>query len=236
MGGSLLAAASAGDCRNVKGPSPALRPGRLRGAFRFRELVPCFGPRPAAFNSLRSCSFSPRRRSISLSACSNCSRKPRFSASYSFSCLRRSSCLEPSIAPYRDTKPPKCPAFSANQLPDPDWKGREPRSIQELRFQSAMLANMCMWMVMPSKACFTVCFHALTRLDNGQLVDPPMILRADREGPLYCHPKDEHNPVAPNDLIKAAKLFETLSTVPRGNDVWPALRAFWAALASYWAD
>src|ERR1017187_5971173 len=116
MGGSLLAAASAGDCRNVKGPSPALRPGRLRGAFRFRELVPCFGPRPAAFNSLRSCSFSPRRRSISLSACSNCSRKPRFSASYSFSCLRRSSCLEPSIAPYRDTKPPKCPAFSANQL------------------------------------------------------------------------------------------------------------------------
>src|ERR1017187_1863770 len=111
MGGSLLAAASAGDCRNVKGPSPALRPGRLRGAFRFRELVPCFGPRPAAFNSLRSCSFSPRRRSISLSACSNCSRKPRFSASYSFSCLRRSSCLEPSIAPYRDTKPPKCPAF-----------------------------------------------------------------------------------------------------------------------------
>src|ERR1017187_683055 len=116
MGGSLLAAASAGDCRNVKGPCPALRPGRLRGAFRFRELVPCFGPRPAAFNSLRSCSFSPRRRSISLPACSNCSRKPRFSASYSFSCLRRSPCLEPSIAPYRDTKPPKCPAFSANQL------------------------------------------------------------------------------------------------------------------------
>src|ERR1017187_1600659 len=111
MGGSLLAAASAGDCRNVKGPCPALRPGRLCGAFRFRELVPCFGPRPAAFNSLRSCSLSPRRRSISLSACSNCSRKPRFSASYSFSCLRRSSCLEPSIAPYRDTKPPKCPAF-----------------------------------------------------------------------------------------------------------------------------
>src|ERR1035441_9162303 len=116
MGGSLLSAASAGDCRNVKGPCPALRPGRLRGAFRFRELVPCFGPRPAAFNSLRSCSFSPRRRSISLSACFNCSRKPRFPASYSFSCLRRSSCLEPFIAPYRDTKPPKCPAFSANQL------------------------------------------------------------------------------------------------------------------------
>src|ERR1035438_1373038 len=117
MGGSLLAAASAGDCRNVKGPCPALRPDRLRGAFRFRELVPCFGPRPAAFNSLRSCSFSPRRRSISLPACSNCSRKPRFSASYSFSCLRRSSCLEPSIAPYRDTKPPKCPAFPLINYP-----------------------------------------------------------------------------------------------------------------------
>jgi hypothetical protein len=120
--------------------------------------------------------------------------------------------------------------------PDPDWKGREPRSIQELRFQSAMLANMCMWMVMPSKACFTVCFHALTRLDNGRPVDQPLILRTDQEGPLYCHPKDEHNPVTPNDLAKAAKLFETLSPVARKNDVWPALRAFWAALVSYWAD
>jgi Apea-like HEPN len=119
--------------------------------------------------------------------------------------------------------------------PDPEWKGQQPRGIQELRFQSAMLANMSMWMIMPSKVCFTVCFHALTKI-SGRELDTPVVNHVDREGPLYCHPKDEHNPVKPKDLMKAAQLFETLSTVPRKNDVWPALRAFWAALASYWAD
>ncbi len=119
--------------------------------------------------------------------------------------------------------------------PDPEWRGQQPRGIQELRFQSAMLANMSMWMVMPSKICFTVCFHALTKI-SGRELDRPFVNHVDREGPLYCHPKDEHNPVKPKDLVKAAQLFETLSTVPRKNDVWPALRAFWAALVSYWAD
>lgn len=119
--------------------------------------------------------------------------------------------------------------------PDPEWKGRETRGIQELRFQSAMLANMCMWMIMPSKICFTICFHALTKI-SGREYDTPFVNGIHREGPLYCHPKDKHNPVKPNDLVKAAQLFETLSTVPRKNDVWPALRAFWAALVSYQRD
>lgn len=120
--------------------------------------------------------------------------------------------------------------------PDPEWKGQHPRGIQELRFQSAMLANMCMWMIMPSSLCFTVCFHALTRVDSGQTVDPPLVLRSDREGPLYCHPRDVQTTVTPNCLMKAARLYETLSTVSRKNDIWPALRAFWAALISYQAD
>jgi len=119
--------------------------------------------------------------------------------------------------------------------PDPDWKGQQPRGIQELRFQSAMLANMCIWMIVPSKVCFTVCFHALTKISGCEL-DAPVVNHVDREGPLYCHPRDEYNSVTPKDLVKAAQLFETLSTVPRKNDVWPALRAFWAALVSYWAD
>lgn len=53
---------------------------------------------------------------------------------------------------------------------------------------------------------------------------------------LYCHPRDEHNPVLPKHLTRAASLYEPLSTVPRKSDVWPALRAFWAALVSYQAD
>jgi hypothetical protein len=49
--------------------------------------------------------------------------------------------------------------------PDPDWKGEKPKSIQELKFQSAMLANLAIWLRQPSIVCFTVCFHALSRID-----------------------------------------------------------------------
>ncbi len=53
---------------------------------------------------------------------------------------------------------------------------------------------------------------------------------------LFCHERDaDHAPTA-NDLKKAGKLFETLSTVSRKNSVWPALRAFWAALTAYPGD
>src|SRR5271170_7986543 len=34
--------------------------------------------------------------------------------------------------------------------PDPEWKGTQQKGIQDLRWQSALLANMCMWMIMPS--------------------------------------------------------------------------------------
>jgi len=120
--------------------------------------------------------------------------------------------------------------------PDPEWKGQKPRGIQDLRFQSAMLASMAMWLIQPSMVCFTVGFHALTRIDGGRIVDPPIILRSEREGPIYCHPRDQHNPVEPRHITKAAALYGTLSTVPRKNVVWAALRAFWAALVSYTAD
>src|SRR5579863_6401966 len=35
-------------------------------------------------------------------------------------------------------------------FPDPEWTGIQQKGIQDLRWQSALLANMCMWMVMPS--------------------------------------------------------------------------------------
>src|SRR5258708_28961313 len=37
--------------------------------------------------------------------------------------------------------------------PDPEWKGTKPKGIQDLRLQSALLANMSLWMVMPSPVC-----------------------------------------------------------------------------------
>ena len=119
--------------------------------------------------------------------------------------------------------------------PDPEWKGTRPKAIQELRWQSALLANMSMWMVMPSTVCLSVGFHALSVLAGSDL-DQPIFNGIEHEATLFCHERDFPNLPTLGDLKKAARLFETLSTVPRKNSVWPALRAFWAALTSYPAD
>src|SRR2546421_10578272 len=53
--------------------------------------------------------------------------------------------------------------------PDPEWTGTQPKGIQDLRWQSALLANMSIWMVMPSTVCVTCGFHALTSLGGRRL-------------------------------------------------------------------
>ena len=128
--------------------------------------------------------------------------------------------------------------YDADSLgfPDPDWKGEKPRSIQKQRFQAAFLANMALWLIQPSEVCFTVGFHALTRLDNGQTVDPPFIIQTEREGPYHCHPRYVRSVVLPKHVIRAAEVYSLLEAVPRKNAVWAALRAFSAALLSYFPD
>jgi hypothetical protein len=119
--------------------------------------------------------------------------------------------------------------------PDPEWTGVQPKGIQDLRWQSALIANMTIWMIMPSPVCVTCGFHALTSIAGSQL-DSPVVNFIDHETTLYCHEHDLPNRPTINDLKKSATLFELLSTVSRKNSVWPALRAFWAALTSYPGD
>jgi hypothetical protein len=119
--------------------------------------------------------------------------------------------------------------------PDPEWKGQKPRGIQDLRFQSAILANFCMWAVKPTMVCMTNGFHALTTI-CGQRHDPPIILRSERERPIFCHPQDQSNPFEIRHARRAAALYEKPSIVERKTVVWAALRACWAVLATYSAD
>jgi hypothetical protein len=119
--------------------------------------------------------------------------------------------------------------------PDPDWKGAKPKSIQDLKFQSAMLASLAIWLRQPSIVCFTVCFHALSEI-GGRPLDSPVIVSTRSHDALQCHPWDGHNPVTLNHVVKAGELHVRLSTIPRRNPVWQALRSFWAALTSYPPD
>lgn len=119
--------------------------------------------------------------------------------------------------------------------PDPDWKGVKPKSIQDLRFQSAMLANMAIWLIHPCPIRFTVGFQVLTHLTGRQL-DEPLIESGSRENPLCCHPRDFDNEVKIDDLVRAGKLHIELSKIGRLNSVWEALRAFWVGLTMYPPD
>jgi len=120
--------------------------------------------------------------------------------------------------------------------PDPEWPGDKPKSIQEVKFQSAMLANLAIWLRQPCTVHFTVGFHALTHLEGGRRADPPIILKTEHHTRLFCHPNDVSNPIQVHHLTKAGEFHAVMCSVPRGNGVWAALRAFWAALTSYRAD
>ncbi len=120
--------------------------------------------------------------------------------------------------------------------PDPEWKGKNPKSIQELKFQSAMLANFALWLRQPSPVSFTVCFHALSRPVPGQTEKIPVILQVQSHTRLFCHPNDLPNLLLPKHVVKAGELHGVLSAVPRKNSVWEALRSTWAALTSFPPD
>jgi len=120
--------------------------------------------------------------------------------------------------------------------PDPSWKGKQPRSIQEAKNESAILANIALWLVQPSRVCYTLSLHATTWNIPGHEQAQPIIQRIETQTPVYCHPKDERNVVTPDHLKKASRLHATLTAIPRKNPVWEALRSSWAALTSYSAD
>jgi hypothetical protein len=125
---------------------------------------------------------------------------------------------------------------SAIGEPDPSWKGKEPKSIQELKLESVYLANMALWLMHPTTVCFTSSFHALSLAIPGEASKQPVVLNIETEGPVHCHPNDVHNVISVDQVVKAGKLHVVLSSIPRNNVVWEALRAFWAALTMYSAD
>ncbi len=118
---------------------------------------------------------------------------------------------------------------------DPEWEGQEHRSIQHSRMESAVLANFCIWLIKPSPVSFTNAFHSRTRR-NGQPQNPPVVIQAQPQATLYCHPKDVGHTVTARDIIRAGVLHDALSTVPRKNSMWEAMRAAWDGLATYDPD
>jgi hypothetical protein len=119
---------------------------------------------------------------------------------------------------------------------DPAWTGTEPRSIQHSKSQSAILANLALWLRQPSPVCFMASFHAI----SGKILDrvelQPIVQETGIETPLYCHPDDFENRPSIEQIAMAEKLHAALLAIPRKNSVWTAIRAVWAGLTMYSGD
>jgi hypothetical protein len=120
--------------------------------------------------------------------------------------------------------------------PDPLWAGKEPKSIQERKFEAAILANVVLWLVQPSIVCFTVVLHAVSWSLLGQPEKQPLIQQIDRQNPLFCHRRDIENRISADQAVEAGRLHGLLFSIPRNNPVWTAMRLLWAALTMYPED
>ncbi len=108
--------------------------------------------------------------------------------------------------------------------PDPDWKGKGPKSIQETKYEHCVLANLALWLCCPSPVHFSVVVHAP---DFGS---GPVSQRMTCHAPLLCHPDDAKKRLRAEDLRLASLLHRSLVEAEQQGTIWTAVRSAWAAL------
>jgi hypothetical protein len=119
---------------------------------------------------------------------------------------------------------------------DPGYQGRKPRSIQGSKTEAAGMANLALWIIQPSMACFTSVFHALSWLDPDSNKQIPIIQQTTSRQALFCHPNDETQVVSRSQAEAAGKLSQTMVSISPDSTVWVALRYVYAALTTYARD
>jgi len=108
---------------------------------------------------------------------------------------------------------------------DPDWKGPDPKSIQEAKYEHGVLANFALWLSRPCPVHFIIVLHA-PQFDG----DPTVQQTVRCSSHLLCHPKDKDERIKAEDLALAIRLHGSLLAITRGTALWTAVRATWAGL------
>lgn len=108
--------------------------------------------------------------------------------------------------------------------PDPDWKGKEPKSIQETKYEHCVFGNLALWLCRPSPVHFRVVIHA-PDYGSGALAQ-----QVTYHSPLLCHPYDAQERLRAEDLPLASQLHRSILQAEQQGPIWTAVRAAWAAL------
>lgn len=108
--------------------------------------------------------------------------------------------------------------------PDPEYRGADHRSIQDAKFEAVVLANLSLWLVKSSLACFDMVFHCPLFGQNWN------IQKSERHSRLLCHPYDQDAVLTNQDIEDARKLHSQMSSVDTQKSVWTAIHSTWSAL------
>mgnify|MGYP005856332247 CR=1 FL=1 len=108
--------------------------------------------------------------------------------------------------------------------PDPDWRGPEPRPIQDHAGELLTLANLALWLARPARIPVEVVLH-FDRPGDGT-----SIRESSAFDGLLPHVRDLEAQFTSDDLSLAMKLNESLVALTRGATTWTATRLLWKAL------
>ena len=109
-------------------------------------------------------------------------------------------------------------------IPDPNWTGRERRSIQDSKQELINLANLAIWLSKPCAFGIDVIFH----IDEFQSDKNLRSLLQVRD--LESHLKYHKTYLQPTDLLFARQLHARMYAIPRKSAVWIALYSLWNGL------
>jgi hypothetical protein len=102
--------------------------------------------------------------------------------------------------------------------PDPEWQGKDQRSIQSIVDEKFSLAALALWLVKPSPL---TCEPVLHFDEKG---DPESLRTASKLRSILIQEDENLNVIDAQDLEEAGKLFVEILSLKRQGPVWIALR------------
>ena len=117
--------------------------------------------------------------------------------------------------------------YEASSLgdPDPDWKGISPRSKQEKAIEDIQLANLALWISIPSRLSYNVILHF------DQPGDPESIRQSMSTIGLVPHHFDKDLELTVDDFKRAIAIHSSICELHRNGNLWTASRLLWKALS-----
>ena len=101
--------------------------------------------------------------------------------------------------------------------PDPNWRGAEPKSIQDSAVEEISLFTLSLWLTKPSGFHYQEIAHCEEH-DSGWIVR-----QLGNYNRIYALPSYQYDQIASADIVRAKNLFEVLAGLPNQGPVWSAI-------------